>query len=220
MKNKKIRVVVIVMSLILVLTGVAYASIGSRTAELFYNNIKIWLDGKEIVPVDASGNVVEPFIIDGTTYLPVRAVSSALGLDVSWNDQTKTVELNTPGVFAGGVQVYEDENVVIDFAGCTMEKPYDWMDTVYYYANFNVRNKTDVELTFQPDSLSFNGISYNSFSGSESVAPQSTGKISFYTETNVPISGISKTSGQIAVIDFNADLSNMSYDAKWVNVTQ
>ena len=220
MKNKKIRVAVMVMSLILVLTGVAYASIGSRTAELFYNNIKIWLDGKEIVPVDASGNVVEPFIIDGTTYLPVRAVSSALGLDVSWNDQTKTVELNTPGVFAGGVQVYEDENVVIDFAGCTMEKPYDWMDTVYYYANFNVRNKTDVELTFQPDSISFNGISYNSFSGSESVAPQSTGKISFYTETIVPTSGISKTSGQIAVIDFNADLSNMSYDAKWVNVTQ
>lgn len=220
MKNKKIRVAVIVMSLILVLTGAAYASIGSRTAELFYNNIKIWLDGKEIVPVDASGNVVEPFIIDGTTYLPVRAVSSALGLDVSWNDQTKTVELNTPGVFAGGVQVYEDENVVIDFAGCTMEKPYDWMDTVYYYANFNVRNKTDVELTFQPDSISFNGISYNSFSGSESVAPQSTGKISFYTETIVPTSGISKTSGQIAVIDFNADLSNMSYDAKWVNVTQ
>ena len=178
------------------------------------------MDGKEIVPVDASGNVVEPFIIDGTTYLPVRAVSSALGLDVSWNDQTKTVELNTPGVFTGGVQVYEDENVVIDFAGCTMEKPYDWMDTVYYYANFNVRNKTDVELTFQPDSISFNGISYNSFSGSESVAPQSTGKISFYTETIVPTSGISKTSGQIAVIDFNADLSNMSYDAKWVNVTQ
>lgn len=221
MKNKKIKIgVILVMTLILVLTSIAYASIGSRTAELFYNNIKIQLDGKEIVPTDANGNVVEPFIIDGTTYLPVRAISSSLGLDVVWNGQTNTVELSIPGLLTGGVQVYEDENVVIDFVDCTAEKPYEYMDTVYYYANFNVRNKTDAELTFQPDSLSFNGLSYNNFMGSEAVAPQSTGRISFYTETQIPTTGINKVSGQVSVIDFNKSLLEMSYDAKWVNVTK
>ena len=169
---------------------------------------------------DANGNPVEPFIIDGTTYLPVRGISSSLGLNVAWDEQTKTVQLTTPGVFSGAVQVYDDESVTIDFAGCTVEKPYSWSDTVYYYANFNIKNKTSSELTFQPDSISFNGLSYNSFSGSESVAPKSTGKVSFYTETVIPTSGINKTSGQISVIDFSKDISDWSYDAKWVDIVQ
>ena len=63
----------------------------SKTVTAVYNNIKIVIDGEEITPKDANGNVVEPFIIDGTTYLPVRAVSSALGKDVNWDGNTNTV---------------------------------------------------------------------------------------------------------------------------------
>lgn len=36
---------------------------------------------------------MEPFILDGTTYLPVRAVAGALGLGVGWDDATSTVTL-------------------------------------------------------------------------------------------------------------------------------
>ena len=46
--------------------------------------------------MDANGNYVEPFIIDGTTYLPVRGIASALGLNVGWDGATKTVLLTTP----------------------------------------------------------------------------------------------------------------------------
>ena len=66
---------------------------GVVTKELHYNDIKVTLNGKEITPKDANGKVVEPFIIDGTTYLPVRAVASALGLDVNWDGETNTVKL-------------------------------------------------------------------------------------------------------------------------------
>lgn len=217
---RKTKVVTILLAVLILSSAVAYATVGSRTASLIYDNIKIVLDGKELTPTDANGNAVEPFIIDGTTYLPVRGISAALGLDVQWNGETKTVELNTPGAFPGAVQVYDDEYVTIEFAGCTAEKLYEWSDTVYYYANYNVKNKTDMELTFQSDSLSFNGLSYNNFMGSDSVAPQSTGKVSFYTETALPTSGINTTSGQIRVIDFSYTLFKTSYDAKWVNVTQ
>lgn len=72
-----------------------FASSGLITKQLSYDNIKIELDGKEIVPKDANGNYVEPFTIDGTTYLPVRAVSGALGLNVDWDDKTNTVLLST-----------------------------------------------------------------------------------------------------------------------------
>lgn len=220
MKNKKI--LTIVLAFVMILSISVIATVGTRNATLNYNNIKINLDGKEIIPTDANGNPVEPFIIDGTTYLPVRGISSALGLNVSWDGKTQTVSLSTPGVFLGAVQVYDDKNVTIEFAGCTAEKLYSWSDEVYYYVNFNVKNKTDNELTFQADSLSFNGLSYNGFLGSDKVAPQSTGKVRFYTTTQIQTAGINKTSGQIRVIDFSKDIfdKEYSYDAKWVNVTQ
>lgn len=78
--------------LILSLTGTALAST-LVNKELYFNNIKIRLNGTELQPKDANGKAVEPFIIDGTTYLPVRAVGEALGLNVSWDGATQTVIL-------------------------------------------------------------------------------------------------------------------------------
>ena len=72
-------------------SGVVFAKQISETVELFYNNIKIYIDGGEIVPKDANGNVVEPFTMNGTTYLPVRAISNALGKDVEWDGETFSV---------------------------------------------------------------------------------------------------------------------------------
>lgn len=72
-------------------SGIAFAKQITETAELFYNNIKVYIDGGEIVPKDANGNIVEPFIHNGTTYLPVRAISNALGQDVEWEGETQSV---------------------------------------------------------------------------------------------------------------------------------
>ena len=220
MKCKKVICLVLVLAVVLATT--AFATVGSRTAELVYNNIKVMINGKEVTPTDANGNAIEPFIIEGTTYLPVRGVASALGMNVGWDSATSTVTLDNPGVFKGGVQVYDDKYVTIEFAGCRAPSEDAWVD--YYYADFNIKNKTDATLTFQPKAISFNGISYQ-FSGSEEVAPQSTGKVSFYTDDMIPTSGVNKTSGQVKVIDFDEMLNNMfdgsyMYDAKWVNVTQ
>lgn len=56
-----------------------------------YCGIKLMVNGAPVTPKDANGSTVEPFIYNGTTYLPVRAVGNALGQDVSWNGNTKTV---------------------------------------------------------------------------------------------------------------------------------
>ena len=69
------------------------AAQGSQTAKLVYDNIKLVINGETVTPRDGKGNVVEPFTIDGTTYLPVRAVARALDMDVDWNGKTKTVTL-------------------------------------------------------------------------------------------------------------------------------
>ncbi len=74
-------------------TGSVIAKQTTETAELVYNDIKITIDGQEITPKDSNGNVVEPFIIDGTTYLPVRAIANAFGKNVNWDATTNTVVL-------------------------------------------------------------------------------------------------------------------------------
>ena len=61
--------------------GTAMATVGTKAVNLEYSNIKVTLDGTPVKLVDANGNPVEPFIISGTTYLPVRAVAGAFGLD-------------------------------------------------------------------------------------------------------------------------------------------
>ncbi len=71
--------------------GIAGAKEMNENVEVFYNNIKIFIDGAEIVPKDAAGNTVEPFIMNGTTYLPVRAIANAFGKDVEWDGATAGV---------------------------------------------------------------------------------------------------------------------------------
>ena len=66
---------------------------GTQTIEAFFNNIKISIDGKAVELKDANGNAIEPFIHEGTTYLPVRAIAEALGMEVKFNETTNTVEL-------------------------------------------------------------------------------------------------------------------------------
>ena len=78
--------------------GTVLATTGTKTIEVAYNNIKICMDGEMIEPKDANGQTVEPFIYNGTTYLPVRAVGNAIGKDVSWDGVEKVVYLGAkPG---------------------------------------------------------------------------------------------------------------------------
>lgn len=75
----------------LLCTGTAFAQNIEKTLTAVYDNIKIIVNGTEITPKDVNGNAAEPFIVDGTTYLPVRALADALGQDVYWDADTKSV---------------------------------------------------------------------------------------------------------------------------------
>jgi len=85
------------LTMLLVMSMVVGASAytGKITKELEYRDIKVTLDGVELDLRDVQGNSVEPFIISGTNYLPVRALSEALGLTVSWDGSTNTVVLQS-----------------------------------------------------------------------------------------------------------------------------
>lgn len=73
------------------------ATVGRTTAYLDYQNMRVTLNGTELDLRDSKGNKVEPFTIDGTTYLPLATISKALGVNVAWDGNTKTVILTTDG---------------------------------------------------------------------------------------------------------------------------
>lgn len=53
--------------------------------------VSVYVDDVKLDPRDANGNPVEVFIYNGTTYLPVRAVSEALEVPVQWDGSTRSV---------------------------------------------------------------------------------------------------------------------------------
>lgn len=66
------------------------AALTQKTIDV-YTGITIYVDDQMIEPKDANGNTVDPFIYNGTTYLPVRALSNALGKPIVWEGNTRSV---------------------------------------------------------------------------------------------------------------------------------
>ncbi len=90
---------------------------GVRTIQAVYKNIRICVDGVEMTPRDSAGQVVEPFIYNGTTYLPVRAVGEAVGKEVTYDGSTSTVYLGKSGTtkyLGQQVEAYQKDSSVYE----------------------------------------------------------------------------------------------------------
>ena len=62
-----------------------------------FPGVNIFINGQKLDAKDANGNHVDAFIYNDSTYLPVRAVSEALGVAVHWEGSTKSVYLGERG---------------------------------------------------------------------------------------------------------------------------
>lgn len=97
--RRKVRMVVAFIACAVLFCNIGFAAGNSYTKmlEAHYSNIQLVIDDVTVTPKDVNGNVVDPFIVDGTTYLPVRAVSQALGKSVDWDGNTRTVYVGKHG---------------------------------------------------------------------------------------------------------------------------
>ncbi|MDO4563642.1 MAG: NPCBM/NEW2 domain-containing protein [Clostridia bacterium] len=94
MLNDKIKGILIGTLIGATLAGGTVIAANSTTLyDVITEGVKIVIDGKKLNPTDANGNAVEPIIYNGTTYLPVRAVATALGKAVYWDGPNFTVYL-------------------------------------------------------------------------------------------------------------------------------
>lgn len=138
MKKKDLKGFVtglIVATLVFSLCIPAIAKSGKIQKELTYNNISVTLDGQKLDLKDAKGNSVEPFRMDGTNYLPVRALAEALGLNVAWDSATQTVVLTRGQNESGNTQKVE-EGFVFSTKQTTKYDPIlDWTTTTSEVTN-------------------------------------------------------------------------------------
>lgn len=110
MKNKFLGLFAGMLAGFMLFCGIGVlAAQGGKSIEAFYRDIRVFVDGGEIVPKDANGKVVEPFIYNGTTYLPIRAVAEALGKDVAWDGENAIAylgkkEQNEPDAYLSELQ--------------------------------------------------------------------------------------------------------------------
>lgn len=95
------RMTATALALALSLGGAALAVKTTVTKNLSYQDITVSLEGKTIETKNVNGEFTEPFAIDGTTYLPIRAVGEALGLYVDWDGAKNQVVLSSTPIDKG-----------------------------------------------------------------------------------------------------------------------
>lgn len=75
------------------LTGFVVPAVAGMTTKSItvQTGVSTYKDEKPVVLEDAKGNPVEAFIYNGTTYLPVRAISQVFGSPIQWDGKTRSV---------------------------------------------------------------------------------------------------------------------------------
>lgn len=82
-----------VLFLLMCLCMTAFA-VSKRTIDV-EDGVSLSINGATFIPKDAAGNQVSVFVYNGTTYIPVRAISEAMGLDVKFDSANRMVQLTT-----------------------------------------------------------------------------------------------------------------------------
>lgn len=78
------------MLLVVTLAVPALAALAQKTIQVA-TGVNVYVDDAPLLMTDAAGNPVEAFIYNGSTYLPVRAVSQAVGTTIQWDGPTQSV---------------------------------------------------------------------------------------------------------------------------------
>lgn len=85
--NKKLQgyIIGLISSTIIMVMVPSFAKDTVKTIEVVFNKINFTVNGKQMR--------VDNLLYDGTTYVPVRAMSEMLGYDVGWEESTNTVNI-------------------------------------------------------------------------------------------------------------------------------
>ncbi len=92
MRNSKVILIVAVIGLVFCGAGALSAAGINRTVQATVAaDMAMKLDGKDWHPLNTQQQPIHPVVIDGASYLPVRALSDALQVPIDWDPDTRTI---------------------------------------------------------------------------------------------------------------------------------
>ena len=95
MKKKNVAILVALVFAVSIFVGAGAAELIRDIRAEQRKDFVVKVDGVEQNFKSADGKAVYPILYDGTTYLPVRAVSELFGKTVYWNEATKEIDIRT-----------------------------------------------------------------------------------------------------------------------------
>lgn len=195
--KKTLLMVVLGLSL---LGNIVFAGTNYIDVRGYYSNVT--LDGKAITE-DSNGKI-QPLNINSSVYLPIRAVAEQLGLDISWDNVTKTVIMKSnipePPTDTGNVVLYDKNNVKVSYIGLSLN---EYQETEI---DLLVENNSNQKIFVFVESIAING-----YMGNGSLATQVTSgnnakdSIYLYNFESTP-ENINKLEIQLYVTDENFNM--------------
>ena len=120
-----------IITLMLMVATKTNAALTAKTIQVF-SGVTIYVNDALYVPRDANGNIVEAFIYEGTTYLPARAISDAVGRQIRWDGETQSVFIG----YSAPVLLFKDaQHLVVSSENDSMRVAVREMDNrnTYHY---------------------------------------------------------------------------------------
>lgn len=122
--------------------GVGASGTLTNISAYLNNRLNIDLNGEKFDAKEKDGSILYPITYNDRTYLPVRALSEKLGLEVSWDENTQTIVIEESDSLKYSFDFKVDnEGWDIGFA----DVPLDYKDNSFdlQYGHKDIPNKTD-----------------------------------------------------------------------------
>lgn len=95
---------------VMLLSTVAFSQTTKATIEVFFNYVKLEVNGKKVE--------TDNILYNGTTYVPLRAVAEMLDKEVGWDQETRTASINDKTTLTAKVKrVVDGDTLVVDLNG-------------------------------------------------------------------------------------------------------
>lgn len=91
--SKKVSVLIATILIISSLGSVAFAASQYKNLKAWFYGIQIFKNGQQ-VSLNLPDGMMEPFIVDGYTYVPLRAISDIFDKDIGWDGANYRIDIN------------------------------------------------------------------------------------------------------------------------------
>jgi hypothetical protein len=93
---KKFKTIALFITISMVLSLAVVAATAKKNITIELPGIKVYVDGKQITVKNSAGKVADPFIYNGSIYLPAETVGTVTGKAVIWDAKKNALAFSAP----------------------------------------------------------------------------------------------------------------------------